>query len=102
MHIICVYLLCLSLLYLGFSLNLHTLGVWSTAHPNGLDVPNASMNPVKSTKDVLELMHVGLMNRAAGATALNERSSRSHRFYSFLQRFYFYYLVQDLKCFVDL
>ncbi|PON62876.1 Kinesin-like protein [Parasponia andersonii] len=41
-------------------------------------VPDASMHPVKSTKDVLELMNIGLMNRAVGATALNERSSRSH------------------------
>ncbi|KAM6587845.1 hypothetical protein CsatA_010450 [Cannabis sativa] len=54
------------------------LGIWSTAQPNGLAVPDASMHPVKSTKDVLELMHIGLMNRAVGATALNERSSRSH------------------------
>lgn len=37
------------------------------------------MHPVTSTADVLELMNVGLMNRAVGATALNERSSRSHR-----------------------
>ncbi|KAK6137525.1 hypothetical protein DH2020_028731 [Rehmannia glutinosa] len=36
------------------------------------------LHPVKSTTDVLELMNVGLMNRAVGATALNERSSRSH------------------------
>ncbi|KAL2902589.1 Kinesin-like protein KIN-14J [Bienertia sinuspersici] len=42
------------------------------------DVPDASMHPVKSTNDVLELMHIGFMNRAVGATALNERSSRSH------------------------
>ncbi|KAG9145127.1 hypothetical protein Leryth_008920 [Lithospermum erythrorhizon] len=41
-------------------------------------VPDASMHEVKSTTDVLELMNVGLMNRAIGATALNERSSRSH------------------------
>ncbi|KAF8413172.1 hypothetical protein HHK36_001148 [Tetracentron sinense] len=43
-----------------------------------LSVPDASMHPVKSTIDVLELMKIGLMNRAVGATALNERSSRSH------------------------
>lgn len=43
-------------------------------------MPDASLHPVKSTDDVLELMSVGLMNRAVGATALNERSSRSHRF----------------------
>ncbi|GAB4834416.1 hypothetical protein Ancab_032672 [Ancistrocladus abbreviatus] len=54
------------------------LGIWSTAQPNGLAVPDASMHPVKSTNDVLELMNIGLMNRAVGATALNERSSRSH------------------------
>ncbi|KAF8365135.1 hypothetical protein HHK36_032878 [Tetracentron sinense] len=41
-------------------------------------VPDASMHPVKSTTNVLELMKIGLMNRAVGATALNERSSRSH------------------------
>ncbi|KAL9242816.1 hypothetical protein vseg_016780 [Gypsophila vaccaria] len=58
--------------------NLHTLGIWSTTQPNGLAVPDASMHPVKSTTDVLELMNVGFMNRAVGATALNERSSRSH------------------------
>ncbi|KAJ6705558.1 KINESIN-4-LIKE ISOFORM X1 [Salix purpurea] len=33
---------------------------------------------VTSTADVLELMNIGLMNRAVGATVLNERSSRSH------------------------
>lgn len=54
------------------------LGIWSTAQPNGLAVPEASMHPVMSTSDVLELMNIGLMNRAVGATALNERSSRSH------------------------
>ncbi|CAA0812176.1 P-loop nucleoside triphosphate hydrolases superfamily protein with CH (Calponin Homology) domain [Striga hermonthica] len=48
------------------------------SQPNGLAVPDASLHPVKSTTDVLELMNVGLMNRAVGATALNERSSRSH------------------------
>ncbi|GFZ01375.1 P-loop nucleoside triphosphate hydrolases superfamily protein with CH (Calponin Homology) domain-containing protein [Actinidia rufa] len=41
-------------------------------------VPDASIHPVKSTEDILELMNIGLMNRAVGSTALNERSSRSH------------------------
>ncbi|WZZ53684.1 hypothetical protein YC2023_053791 [Brassica napus] len=59
-------------------LNLHTLGIWNTALPNGLAVPDASMHCVRSTDDVLELMNIGLMNRAVGATALNEKSSRSH------------------------
>ncbi|PHU28009.1 Kinesin-4 [Capsicum chinense] len=58
--------------------NLRTLGIWSTTQPNGLAVPDASMHPVISTANVLELMNIGLMNRAVGATALNERSSRSH------------------------
>ncbi|XP_073131148.1 kinesin-like protein KIN-14J [Henckelia pumila] len=54
------------------------LGIWNTTQPNGLAVPDASMHQVKSTSNVLELMNIGLMNRAVGATALNERSSRSH------------------------
>lgn len=54
------------------------LGIWSASQPNGLAVPDASMHQVTSTSDVLELMKVGLANRAVGATALNERSSRSH------------------------
>ncbi|KAJ9147925.1 hypothetical protein P3X46_030039 [Hevea brasiliensis] len=54
------------------------LGIWNTTQPNGLAVPDASMHCVKSSTDVLELMNIGLMNRAIGATALNERSSRSH------------------------
>ncbi|KAJ8526924.1 hypothetical protein K7X08_029401 [Anisodus acutangulus] len=58
--------------------NLRTLGIWTTTQPNGLAVPDASMHPVKSTANVLELMNIGLLNRAVGATALNERSSRSH------------------------
>ncbi|KAF6991164.1 hypothetical protein CFC21_008275 [Triticum aestivum] len=54
------------------------LGIWSTSQPNGLVLPDASLYPVKSTSDVLDLMEIGLANRAVGATALNERSSRSH------------------------
>ncbi|KAG5024267.1 hypothetical protein JHK86_020181 [Glycine max] len=59
-------------------LDLHTLGIWNTAQPNGLAVPDASMHSVNSMADVLELMNIGLTNRATSATALNERSSRSH------------------------
>ncbi|KAF8715757.1 hypothetical protein HU200_026705 [Digitaria exilis] len=55
-----------------------TLGIWSTSQPNGLVVPDASLHPVKSTSDVLDLMEIGQANRAVGSTALNERSSRSH------------------------
>ncbi|PKI70330.1 hypothetical protein CRG98_009280 [Punica granatum] len=44
----------------------------------GLSVPDASLVPVASTSDVLDLMNLGQRNRAVGATALNDRSSRSH------------------------
>ncbi|CAL0312646.1 unnamed protein product [Lupinus luteus] len=54
------------------------LGIWNTTQPNGLAVPDASMHSVNSMTDVLELMNTGLTNRATSATALNERSSRSH------------------------
>ncbi|KAG7592125.1 Kinesin motor domain [Arabidopsis thaliana x Arabidopsis arenosa] len=54
------------------------LGILSTTQQNGLAVPDASMYPVTSTSDVLELMSIGLQNRAVSSTALNERSSRSH------------------------
>jgi len=61
------------------SFDLHTLGIWNSTQPNGLAVPDAAMHSVRSTGDVLDLMKIGLSNRAVGATALNERSSRSHR-----------------------
>ncbi|KAL1364410.1 kinesin-like protein KIN-14J isoform X2 [Arachis hypogaea] len=54
------------------------LGIWNTTQPNGLAVPDASMHSVNSMTDVLELMNIGMTNRATSATALNERSSRSH------------------------
>ncbi|CAM0954505.1 unnamed protein product [Alopecurus aequalis] len=54
------------------------LGIWSTSQPNGLVLPDASLHSVKSTSNVLDLMEIGLANRAVGSTALNERSSRSH------------------------
>ncbi|KAG1338750.1 kinesin-like protein KIN-14F [Cocos nucifera] len=44
----------------------------------GLNVPDANLVPVISTSDVIELMNIGQKNRAVGATALNDRSSRSH------------------------
>lgn len=50
----------------------------NASHPSGLAVPDATIHPVNSTSDVIELIRTGLGNRAVGATALNERSSRSH------------------------
>ncbi|WOG93558.1 hypothetical protein DCAR_0312844 [Daucus carota subsp. sativus] len=64
----------------GF-LNLHTLGVSSNSQASGLAVPDASMHPVQSSSDVMEFMEIGLKNRAKSSTAMNERSSRSHRFF---------------------
>ncbi|GFY89016.1 kinesin 4 [Actinidia rufa] len=44
----------------------------------GLNVPDANLIPVYSTDDVIYLMNLGQKNRAVGATAMNDRSSRSH------------------------
>ncbi|KAJ8547399.1 hypothetical protein K7X08_010985 [Anisodus acutangulus] len=44
----------------------------------GLTVPDASLVRVTSTCDVIDLMNLGQKNRSVGATALNDRSSRSH------------------------
>ncbi|KAL0328590.1 UNVERIFIED_CONTAM: Kinesin-like protein KIN-14F [Sesamum calycinum] len=60
------------------SLITYTLDIRNNSQLNGLNVPDASLIPVKCTEDVLDLMRVGQSNRAVGATALNERSSRSH------------------------
>ncbi|KAM3227556.1 hypothetical protein ACQJBY_059360 [Aegilops geniculata] len=46
--------------------------------PNGIAVPDATICPVNSTSHVIDLMQTGHGNRAMSATALNERSSRSH------------------------
>ncbi|KAG8389528.1 hypothetical protein BUALT_Bualt02G0238700 [Buddleja alternifolia] len=44
----------------------------------GLSVPDASLVHVSSKSDVIDLMNIGQRNRVVGATALNDRSSRSH------------------------
>lgn len=61
-----------------FSLTVATLEIRNSSH-NGLSVPEANLVPVSSTSDVIDLMNLGQRNRAVGATALNDRSSRSHR-----------------------
>ncbi|XP_054803111.1 kinesin-like protein KIN-14I [Prosopis cineraria] len=53
------------------------LEIRSSSH-KGLSVPDASLVSVSSTLDVIDLMNLGQRNRAVGATALNDRSSRSH------------------------
>ncbi|XWS58129.1 hypothetical protein CRYUN_Cryun08bG0008000 [Craigia yunnanensis] len=45
---------------------------------NGINVPDASLVHVSSTFDVINLMNLGQKNRAVSATAMNDRSSRSH------------------------
>ncbi|KAG4399954.1 hypothetical protein GLYMA_08G333300v4 [Glycine max] len=54
------------------------LDIRNTSQLNGINVPDAFLVPVTCTQDVLDLMRIGQKNRAVGATALNERSSRSH------------------------
>ncbi|KAL4362932.1 hypothetical protein GQ457_04G012370 [Hibiscus cannabinus] len=66
------------IMFIFVFLNLHTVGIKTISQPNGLAVPDASMHPVISTSDVLDLMDTGFKNRAVSATALNARSSRSH------------------------
>ncbi|KAI4355983.1 hypothetical protein L6164_000037 [Bauhinia variegata] len=54
------------------------LGIMNHSPSKGVAVPDARMVPVKSPSDVMKLIELGLRNRAMGATAMNERSSRSH------------------------
>jgi len=61
------------------SLTINTLDIRNSSQ-KGLSVPDANLVPVSSTIDVIELMNLGQRNRAVGATALNDRSSRSHRY----------------------
>ncbi|KAI4348672.1 hypothetical protein L6164_009368 [Bauhinia variegata] len=49
-----------------------------SCNENGLNLPDATLQPVKSSTDVLSLMKLGEVNRAVSSTALNNRSSRSH------------------------
>ncbi|KAM0008066.1 putative minus-end-directed kinesin ATPase [Helianthus debilis subsp. tardiflorus] len=54
------------------------LEIRSCTSENGLSLPDATIHPVKSTTDVLNLMKTGQVNRAVSSTALNNQSSRSH------------------------
>lgn len=69
------------------ALIIDTLEIRSSSH-RGLSVPDASLVPVSSTIDVIDLMNLGQKNRAVGATALNDRSSRSHRYMLFSIQYY--------------
>ncbi|XP_042002759.1 kinesin-like protein KIN-14L isoform X2 [Salvia splendens] len=54
------------------------LEIRSCMSENGLALPDATLRPVKSTMDVINLMKLGDMRRSIGSTAINSRSSRSH------------------------
>ena len=60
------------------SLTIFTLEIRNSSQ-NGLSVPDANLVSVSSTLDIINLMNLGHRNRVVGATALNDRSSRSHR-----------------------
>lgn len=62
------------------SASTNKLEIRSCISENGLSLPDATMQPVNSTADVLNLMKSGQVNRAVSSTALNNQSSRSHRF----------------------
>ena len=62
-----------------FLTNKHTLEIRSCTGDSGLSLPDATMHPVKSTTDVLNLMKLGEVNRVVSSTAINNSSSRSHR-----------------------
>nr|POE46628.1 kinesin-like protein kin-14l [Quercus suber] len=55
-----------------------TQEIRSCTGDNGLSLPDATMHPVKSTTDVLNLMKLGEVNRVVSSTAINNSSSRSH------------------------
>ncbi|KAL7227363.1 hypothetical protein ACSBR1_022250 [Camellia fascicularis] len=59
-------------------LNLLTQMKIRNSSQTGLNVPDASLVRVTSTSDVIDLMNLVQKNRGMGATALNDRSSRSH------------------------
>ncbi|KAL0383527.1 UNVERIFIED_CONTAM: Kinesin-like protein KIN-14L [Sesamum calycinum] len=59
-------------------LTVRKLEIQSTASDNGMALPDATLHPVTSAVDVINLMKRGQENRAVGSTAINIRSSRSH------------------------
>lgn len=77
------------LFHMAFFLTIHTLDIRTcSSEDDGLSLPDATMHSVNCTKDVLQLMEAGEVNRAVSSTSMNNRSSRSHRYmtqnYSFI------------------
>ncbi|WZZ84801.1 hypothetical protein YC2023_113380 [Brassica napus] len=62
----------------GYNVCIFAYGQTGNNSQNGINVPEASLMPVSSTDDVIQLMDLGQMNRAVSSTAMNDRSSRSH------------------------
>ena len=69
---------------------MHKLEIRRCTTDNGISLPDATMHTVKSTSDVLNLMKFGEVNRIVCSTAINNRSSRSHR--SFSEAGFFLYI----------
>jgi kinesin family protein C2/C3 len=57
-----------------------TLDIRASLNNGLLNLPDAKIYPVQSPSDVINLMQLGEKHRASGSTAINHRSSRSHRF----------------------
>ncbi|KAL3632035.1 hypothetical protein CASFOL_025019 [Castilleja foliolosa] len=55
-----------------------TQEIQSCVSDNSLALPDATLRPVKSADDVINLMKLGEVNRAVNSTAMNSTSSRSH------------------------
>ncbi|GLJ09840.1 hypothetical protein SUGI_0116770 [Cryptomeria japonica] len=62
---------------LGTDASHKKLDIRNNGH-NGFNVPDASVLPVNSTSDGLDLMNSGQKNRTVRSTTLNDRSSHSH------------------------
>lgn len=56
-----------------------TLDIRTSSNNGLLSLPDAKILPVQSPSDVINLMLLGEKHRASGSTAMNHRSSRSHR-----------------------
>ncbi|KAG5391066.1 hypothetical protein IGI04_032607 [Brassica rapa subsp. trilocularis] len=73
-----IMLVCMIILFFFTFLDLwNTLDIRNSSQ-DGINVPDATLVPVSTTSDVISLMNLGQKNRAVSATAMNDRSSRSH------------------------
>jgi kinesin family protein C2/C3 len=57
-----------------------TLDIRTSSNSGLLNLPDAKTCQVLSPSDVINLMQLGEKYRASSSTAMNHRSSRSHRF----------------------